>query len=465
MNPDKRRELLQRAASVPPPSITPQIPGAPPQPAARGYEVVPPASDDPAKVQASGRGTHLPPGTVKGFGPQGTSVTMVEGTPQAADVRVRGAAPVSGAKMGASVTMHNASRATSVRGATIVGQSGHPVAPPGIGPQPARQIPTPNQAPTRAWAGGATIPTATPTAAAAPIVDLTIMLSQRARPTLIERQRRAIDTSTVRPAAIACFVNPVGVQLNDRALAGIATIKAGYDMGPWMRWRFAEETETKYVLVLDDDCIPGLNWMRLALERLELAEQRGEKIVVAAAGHVYQSDSFDDVYPVGPEAPRLDEVIVDTGRGGWMLPREALSAILAYPRLGSMPASQRLAVGVHVAAALQDAGYHLVVLPFSPADKASWGMLESPLEQGSTSAMIDAQAKAQADYPATWYREDVYTKYRAADWETLVVMASAPTEQLDQNEFGVAPIHTTPVPAALQPKAPAPAPSAPKESA
>lgn len=449
MDPKRRNELLARAAATPPPSLTPQIPGAPPS--GPGYQVVPAETDEQAKVQASKRGAHLPPGTVKSFG--GSQVTMTEGAAQPAQsVNVRGAAPVAGPQMGATVTMHGASRATGVRGAQMV-EHGRPVAPAGIGPQPTRQIATPSQAPNRAWGGAAAIPTAAPTAVAAPVIDLTIMLSQRARPNLIEHQRRAIDTSTVRPAALACFINPVGVQLNDRALNGLATIKASFDMGPWMRWLYAAETATKYVLILDDDCIPGINWIRLAYERLELAEQRGEKIIVAAGGLVYQSDNYDDVYPVGPEAPRLDEVVVDVARGGWMLPRDLLWRILMYPRLGSMPGTQRLAVPIHVSAALQytepgtdQDAYQIVALPNSPADKAGWGMQQPPTEAGSTSQMIDVQAKANADHPSWWYRQDAYTQYRAAGWEPIEVMAAASTTQLSQGEFV-----TPPVPPAIAP--------------
>lgn len=452
MNPDKRREILNRSASVTPPSLTPNLP-----PAGPGYEVVP--HEDPSKVQASGRGAHLPPGTVRTSG--GANVQMTEGTPQAAQVQARGAAVVAGAKTGASVTLHGATRQAGVRGATLVGQAGQPAPVAGIGPQPSRQI-APAAQPTKGWSGAA-IPTATPTGAAAPSVDLTIMLSQRARPNMIEAQLRAINSSTVQPVAMACFINPVGVQLNDRAMQGLATLRAGFDMGPWMRWRFATETTTKYVLVLDDDCIPGTNWLRLAIERMELAEQRGEKIIIACAGTVYQSDDWDNTYPVGPEAPRMDEVVVDVGRGGWLMPREVIDTILAFPRLGSLPLSQRLGVPIHVAAALQDADYSIVTLPFSPANKSGWGMLEGPKpnDTASTSAQIDGQAKANADYPSSWYRQDIYNHYRSVGWETIYVMSTVATIEEPT---------TNPIPPpVMSPKgkaaAPAPAPVEVPESA
>jgi len=456
MDAKRRNELLARAQSVPPPSLTPQIPGA--QPTGRGYEVIPSPDSDDAKVQASKRGAHLPPGTVKGFGPQGTNVVMTEGGAQEAqNVRVRGAAPVAGPQMGATVTMHGAGRPTGARGAKMV-EHGQPVHA-GIGPQPTRQIATPSPAPNRAWAGAPAVPATAPTAAAAPVIDLTIMLSQRARPNLIEHQRRAIDTSTVRPAALACFINPVGVQLNDRALNGLAKLTAGADMGPWMRWRFAQETATKYVLILDDDCIPGINWIRLAYERLELAEQRGEKIIVGAGGYCYQSDNYDDFYPVGPEAPSVHESVVDVARGGWMMPRELLDAILSYPRLGSMPASQRLGVPIHVSAALQEQGYQIVALSNSPADKASWGMRDPPIVAGSTSEMIDIEHKRNNDYPSLWYRQDIYNQYRAAGWEPIPVMAAASTTQMSQEEFS----HPSPTPAP-PPPAVAPLAKGPKDT-
>jgi hypothetical protein len=461
MNPDKRKEILSRTAIVAPPSLTPQFPAAAAGPAGQGYEVVP--HEDPAKVQASGRGVHLAPGTVKGMG--GADIKMTQGAPQAASVNVRGAVPVAGAKTGATVQMQGASRQVGVRGATLVGQHGQPAPIAGIGPQPARQLaPVPNTS--KGWSGAA-IPTARPTGPAAPTVDLTIMLSQHARPNLIEGQRRALDSSTVQPAALACFINPAGIQLNDRALAGIATVRAAFDMGPWMRWTFATETTTKYVLILDDDCNPGINWIRLAIERLELAEQRGEQIIVACAGTMFQSDTYDDTYPIGPEAPRMDEVVADVGRGGWLMRREMLAPILAYPRLGTTPMTQRLAVPLHVAAALQDAMHSIVVLPFSPAEKSGWGMLEAPKQPdpGSTSAQIDVQAKANADYPSWWYRQDAYNHYRAAGgWEPHVVMAAASTVELQHSDFQSNPV-PPPVAPPAKPKAAAAAPAPKVEEA
>ncbi len=446
MTPEKRRELQARAQSVPPPAVAP--PQMQPQP-----QVAPDGSPMATGVK------------IKAYGHKETNVVAVSNplipnaNPQNG-VRVRGAQVLPGGpQTGASVSMQGAQRQAGVRGARMIESGVAPSAPP-----PPHQSRTPLAAPptmpNAPWMGQ---PPASQnvTAAPKPDVNLTVILAQRSRPQFLERQRRAIDASTVRPVAIECHINPVGVQLNDRLLQGIPTQRESVDKGPWMRWRMAQEATTKYVLVIDDDCIPGMNWMRAALERLEIAELQGEKIVVCAGGLVYSSDSPHDVYPLGPEGPRLTEEVADVGRGAWMMPRDLLADILEYPRdLFSTAGALRVATPIIIAAALQENDYHQVVLPYSPAEKSGWGMLEPPTYEGSSSHMIDVQAKAGADYPAGWYREDVYAKIRATGWEPLVMLAGAPTVDLRSDEFGTAPAQTGPVPAAMPPaKAATPAPA------
>ncbi len=446
MTPEKRRELQARAQSIAPPAV------APPQ-MAQQFQTMPDGTPVASSVKIKSYGH-------KEANVQAIHPSMAAALPagQANGVRVRGAQVVEGAQTGASVTMQGAQRQSGVRGARMIETSVAPSAPP---PPYSGRIPLPQPAsmPNTPWMGQPPS-SAEVTAAPKPIVNLTVILAQRSRPHFLERQRRAIDASTVRPAAIECHINPVGVQLNDRLLQGIPTQRESVDKGPWMRWRMAQETVTKYVLVIDDDCIPGMNWMRAALERLERAESLGEKIVVCAAGLVYVSDDVDDAYPLGPEGPRLTEEVADGGRGAWLLPRDLLSDILDFPRdLFSTPSAGRVAVPLLIAAALQENGYRQIVLPYSPAEKSGWGMLDAPTYEGSTSHMIDVQAKAGADYPASWYRQDVYAKLRATGWEPMCVVGSAETAQLSADEFGTAPSIAGPAPAPMPSKATAKAES------
>lgn len=294
------------------------------------------------------------------------------------------------------------------------------------------------------------IPRVATSAATRPTVDVTIILSQHRRPGHLDKQIRMIHSSSVAPASIACFVNPVpGVQINDGLLQGIPKLRADRDMGPWWRWILAKEAGTKYVLMLDDDCIFGPQWLQKALERIALAEQHGQQMVIAAGGIVFREDNYKSGYPIGSETHPPEEQVVDIGRGAWLMPQEVLRAFDEFPRLGS----QQLTTQLHLAAVLQREQIPMIVLPYPFDNRAVWGMSTPPDPNGSTSQFIDQLAKQGRGYPAEYYREEAYAAYRAAGWKPLVVAASEDTLRTTPSDLGPPP----PVVAPPGPSATAPA--------
>ena len=365
--------------------------------------------------------------------------------PSGPPVRVRGARQVSGPGQGASVQMTNA---RPNPGATV--QAGGGVAMQGRAPAPT-PVPTGAPAPTAggAWVGEHGIPRVAPSAATRPTVDVTIILSQHRRPMHLEKQIRMIQSSTVAPASMACFVNPVpGVQINDGLLQGIPKLRADRDMGPWWRWILAKEAGTRYVLMLDDDCVFGPQWLQKALERITLAEQNGQAMVIAAGGVVFREDNHKSGFPIGPEAPPPEQV-VDIGRGAWLMPIEVLRAFDEFPRLGS----QVLTTALHLAAVLQREQIPTVVLEYPLDNRAAWGMSSAPDPNGSMSQFLDQLSKQGRGYPADYHREEAYAVYRAAGWKPLVVAASEDTLRTTPSELGPPP----PVVAPPGPSATAPA--------
>lgn len=352
------------------------------------------------------------PGTIRATNGGHAQFVDNPGAP-GAQVAARGANVVQDTNRGATIKMQGASRPTGVRGAQITQQAGAPmpVSTPGHGP-----VMAPATAGT--WSGGSAIPRAQQTQLGAAIANLTVVLSQHARPQHLETQLRALRASSVQPHAMFCWVNPAGVPLDDRMLAGILTVRASKDMGPWCRWRMAAEADTKYVLVIDDDCIPGTDWLKAALDRIHAAEQRDEHIIVCAGGLLFTEDRFDAIFPAGPEAPRLEEQAVDVGRGAWLFAAKHIEDFNAFPR---MTPDGLLSQPLHFAAALQHEGVTQVVLPYPPGDRACWGMQEPPKPDG-TSAIIDNRARAGQDNPAMYYRQQAYMAYRAGGWEPWCVL-------------------------------------------
>lgn len=279
-----------------------------------------------------------------------------------------------------------------------------------------------------------------------PEVDLSIVLAYWGRANLVATQIRMLRAQSVRPLGMLLWHNandkgkfPAQVQgLIDAEPSSSPTI----DMGPWIRWAVASQCNTEYVLVIDDDCLPGPRWIELAMERLAKA---AEFDVIAAAGAIYNSDRFDDFGVVGPEAGAqlAEETEVDIGRGAWLMRSDVARIIASRRRLGDV---EVLSTAHHVASIVQELGGLTIVLPYGPS-KDGWGMLQEPKAEGSMSSRIAEEAVAGRSQPPDDIRAFVYDAHREAGWMPLCVAFSEesaaqsdatvePAGDLDQSATG-----------------------------
>ncbi len=147
-------------------------------------------------------------------------------------------------------------------------------------------------------------------------------------------------------------------------------------------------------------------------------------MIVAAAGVLFQSDSFDATLPIGPESLQREEVDVDIGRGAWLIRTDLARTVPNFPQLGSA-----LSTSIHVAAAMQHAGASTVVLPYPHNQPGVWGMLETAKQPGSMSARFDRESQQGRGPNAEAMRRADYDVYRhGAAWEPLCVMATQAEE-------------------------------------
>lgn len=255
-------------------------------------------------------------------------------------------------------------------------------------------------------------------------LDVTVIMSQHMRPETLERQYRALSASGVVDPALWCWVNPSGARLNDRLLGRLCRFGANNDVGPWFRWSLVSMVSTQYVLVIDDDCTPGPQWLRIALDRLRQAESEGERLIIAAAGSSFTEDAYGKIEPIGPESLYRVEINVDLGRGAWLMPIDLARAVLAYPLIGSP-----LATSIHIAAAVQSEGASTIVLPYPHNQRELWGMLELPNQVGSISQQIDREATQGRGPTAQALRQIDYDVYRSAGWEPLCVLEDSAKEE------------------------------------
>lgn len=231
-------------------------------------------------------------------------------------------------------------------------------------------------------------------------VDLTVFITCFRRPHLLRPQVAALQSSSAQPQAVVAWINGAGqTQLDEPVLDQLATVVSPVNWGPWARFMFALEAATEYVLILDDDCIPGPEWIKTALDSMQ--EHPG---VYAAVGGFYTEDNPESMAILGP-GQGLDGqdglLPVDVGIGGWLLKRDWLWDIAQRPLVRGLTTGW----GTHISAVMQGNGIPTYVLPYGDDQRALWGALE-PLQP-------DGLRTADA---AVQERQAVYSAYRNAGW-------------------------------------------------
>lgn len=247
------------------------------------------------------------------------------------------------------------------------------------------------------------------------IASLTVILSTFERPQMLRRQVQYLAAQTMGAEVLAVVANAGTVPHDHQMLSptsGLVSIVHNMNLGPWARFIDARKFPTKYLAILDDDVLPGPKWIEACIERLEEAEKSGEgTYCISPTGEIFQSDSSQDSYRVGPLSPRPEEMEVDVGKQGWVFRRDLLDLFDAFPR----NPDQRVGWDLHFAAACQSKGILTIVLPYEIGNKAAWGAIEPPSTERSLSQQIDEQG-AQGGKNYAYVRDEAYRFYRAQGW-------------------------------------------------
>jgi hypothetical protein len=250
--------------------------------------------------------------------------------------------------------------------------------------------------------------------------DVTIILTTYERPAYLRRQLQALNAQTIQPKELWVWANAGEVQQDARALSSVHALvfRCNGNLGGWPRFERALHARTKYVCILDDDTIPGPQWLQTALERIRLAESDPEvgTICVAAAGEIFREDNADSSYIVGPQSPRGEEVDVDIGRGGWVFAKDLLRPFIVNPP----PGDGRVGWDFHLAVNLQLQNILTVVLPYEQGNTSKWGMLEAPSTDRSLTLRLQAEA-ANGGQDMASRRRELYGAYRSIGWEPICV--------------------------------------------
>lgn len=195
-----------------------------------------------------------------------------------------------------------------------------------------------------------TVPT--PAYANARTVDLTVFITVHDRPERLAEQTRAILTQSVKPKLNVAWVTFKGQPVGDAQF--FMPVYSPIDWGPLPKFSFAKHVSSKYVAILEDDIVPGPQWLEAATAFLE-----NNDVIIGAVGVRINEDGTETVYDWENQTGELTPV--DYAKGGWIMKREHLELAM----MDNGHADRLFGWQVHISARLQAHNIPTVILPYS----------------------------------------------------------------------------------------------------
>jgi len=228
--------------------------------------------------------------------------------------------------------------------------------------------------------------------------DVTVILhSTGTKPTALMRQVEAIEAQTVQPQTLWVHIDGTG-EHDSRMLNRVITHNTQVKMGPFFRLALARAARTKYVLILDEDALPGARWLEAALSALNTSDPSMNfgPAVISAGGSMMVDEDLHNNREAGPGAPRGRSLHVDYGQGGWLFDRRLCRMVESLPRFDN----SRDAFGMAMAYAAYANQVPTVTLAYT-ADRSLWGLLE-PVAPATESDIAGARLALEAYQSAGW---------------------------------------------------------------
>lgn len=202
-------------------------------------------------------------------------------------------------------------------------------------------------------------------------------------------QMKALLEQSITPWEILVWENgedKIPQEFRDKVI----TSRADQNFGVWARFAYALNAKGEYILVLDDDTIPGKGWIENCLETLRVSPGiLGTRGLKFSSRHSYAGYSEVGVYSPNEEIERVDIV-----GHAWFFKRDLLGAFWAeYPNRFVEDLSGE---DIHFSYAVQKVlGLGTFVPPHPAGKEELWG--SSPIlaeSLGSDEAAISSSSDA-----------------------------------------------------------------------
>lgn len=163
-------------------------------------------------------------------------------------------------------------------------------------------------------------------------MSVTFVMNGFRRPHTLREQYEAIKNQTFKDFEIMIWINTVdkNIKFDQEILDSCHTIVSNTDYGSWGRFVAALNARTKYICVIDDDTIPGKDWLQNCADTIK--KQYG---ILSTRG-VIMNKGFDHRYPlpdsykaIGWCNPNEEITRVDMGCHSWFFEKGILRSFFA----------------------------------------------------------------------------------------------------------------------------------------
>lgn len=154
--------------------------------------------------------------------------------------------------------------------------------------------------------------------------DVTVILNGFKRPHTLKEQFDALQNSTVKPKHIFYWQNSVdGVEYDRETGTKCVSAFTNANFGVWSRFTYALNARTNWVCVLDDDTIPGTQWLENCLETYQKTPGLLGTIGLLFVGN----GTYDIKCRIGWDNPNEETKRVDIVGHSWFFHRDLLSVL------------------------------------------------------------------------------------------------------------------------------------------
>jgi hypothetical protein len=212
---------------------------------------------------------------------------------------------------------------------------------------------------------------------------VTVILNVFKRSKSLAQQLAAIKAQSVPVNKILVWEN--GVESVPEALReGLIISRANENLGVWARFAYALNAETEFILMLDDDTIPGSRWIENCLNTMALTPG-----LLGTRGLIFvEPSSYSINLEAGVHSPNVEVTEVDIVGHSWFFKREWLAAYWA--EYAAKFPEALAGEDIHFSFAIQkNLGLPTLVPPHPIGDLSLWGSQpESAVSLGTSQEAI-----------------------------------------------------------------------------